>query len=61
MSGGLNKRLERLTPEQRAVLEQRLLERRVEGALRNAVPRREVFSPIELSYSQELMWLLTQI
>ena len=60
MSGGLNKRLESLTPEQRAVLEKRLLERRVEGARRNAVPRREVFSPIELSYSQELLWLLSQ-
>jgi amino acid adenylation domain-containing protein len=60
VSGGLNKRLERLTPEQRAVLEQRLLARRVEGARRNAVPRREVFSPIDLSYSQELMWLLSQ-
>ena len=58
--GGLNERLKSLTPEQRAVLEKRLLERRVEGARRNAVPRREIFSPIELSYSQELLWLLSQ-
>ena len=57
---GLNERLKNLTPEQRAVLEKRLLERRVEGARRNAVPRREIFSPIELSYSQELLWLLSQ-
>ncbi len=60
MSGGLNERLQNLTPEQRAVLEKRLLERRVEGARRNAVPRREVFSPVPLSYSQELLWLLSQ-
>src|SRR5262245_36610502 len=60
MSGGLNERLQNLTPEQRALLEQRLLAKRAEDVRRNAVPPRDVFSPVPLSYSQELLWLLSQ-
>jgi amino acid adenylation domain-containing protein len=56
----LNERLQNLTPEQRALLEQRLLAKRAEEVRLNAVPRRDNFSPIPLSYSQELLWLLSQ-
>src|SRR5205807_730350 len=54
-------RLERLTPAQRALLEQRLLKRRAEVAQKSLIPRRHQQSPCELSYSQELLWLLSQV
>jgi len=56
----INERLQNFTPQQRALLEQRLLAKRAEEVRQNAVPRRDVFSPIPLSYSQELLWLLSQ-
>ncbi len=59
--GNLTARLENLSPAQRALLEQRLMERRASAAKRNSVTRREVLSPCPLSYSQELLWLLTQV
>jgi len=54
-------RLENLTPAQRALLEQRLMQRRTDVARRNAISRREVHSPSVLSNSQELLWLLSQV
>src|SRR4051812_16540172 len=59
-TGPTNSRLQNLTPAQRALVERKLLERHADGARRNAVPRRGVFSPVPLSYSQELLWLLSQ-
>ncbi len=56
-----DRRLENLTPAQRALLEKRLMQRRTEVARRNVIPPREVESPCELSYSQELLWLLSQV
>jgi amino acid adenylation domain-containing protein len=56
-----DRRLENLTPAQRALLEQRLMARRAAVARENTIPRREVLSPCELSYSQELLWLLSQV
>jgi amino acid adenylation domain-containing protein len=62
MSGETHRqRLENLTPAQRALLEQRLIERRAAAARRAAITRREVESPCELSYAQELLWLLSQV
>jgi amino acid adenylation domain-containing protein len=55
------KRLANLSPAQRAVLEQRLLARHTESARRNVISRRELYSPAELSYAQELLWLLSQV
>ncbi len=66
MSENVNKpdmegRLGNLTAAQRALLEQRLMQRRSAVARRNAISRREVESPCELSYAQELLWLLSQV
>ncbi|HWJ51150.1 MAG TPA: amino acid adenylation domain-containing protein [Solirubrobacteraceae bacterium] len=54
-------RLENLTTAQRALLEQRLMQRRTDVARRNTISRREVHSPSVLSNSQELLWLLSQV
>jgi amino acid adenylation domain-containing protein len=58
---GTGKRFANLTPAQRAVLEKRLVARHTESARRNVISRREVYSPAELSYAQELLWLLGQV
>jgi amino acid adenylation domain-containing protein len=57
----LNRRLENLSPAQRAVLEQRLMARRTATAKRNMISRREIDTPAPLSYAQELLWLLSQV
>ncbi|HZU40903.1 MAG TPA: condensation domain-containing protein, partial [Solirubrobacteraceae bacterium] len=61
MSEGLGRRLDSLTPAQRALLEQRLLKRRTDAARRNAIAPRTGEGPWPLSYSQELLWLLSQV
>jgi amino acid adenylation domain-containing protein len=58
---GIARRLESLTPAQRALLERRLMERRTDAARRNAISPRQVHSPAVLSHSQELLWLLSQV
>src|SRR5258706_537309 len=58
---GMDERLKKLSPAQRAVLEQRLMERGTATARRNPIVRREVESPVPLSYAQELLWLLSQV
>jgi amino acid adenylation domain-containing protein len=58
---GVEGRVENLTAAQRALLEQRLMERRTAVARRNAIGRRDTESPCELSYAQELLWLLSQV
>lgn len=55
------RRLESLSPAQRALLEQRLMQRRTDVARRNMITRRAVDSPAVLSNSQELLWLLSQV
>lgn len=57
----LGERLSKLGPAQRALLERRLLERRSAAAAAARIPRRAQFSPVPLSYSQELLWLLSQL
>jgi hypothetical protein len=58
---GVDKRLADLSPAQRVLLERRLLERSAAAAAKARVPRRETQSPVPLSYSQELLWLLSQL
>lgn len=58
---GIGERLAGLSPAQRALLERRLLERGADAASRARIPAREVASPAPLSYSQELLWLLSQL
>ena len=57
----INARLARLSDAQRTLLERRLLEQRAAVAATTRIPRRDVLSPIPLSYSQELLWLLSQL
>jgi amino acid adenylation domain-containing protein len=54
-------RLNNLSSAQRALLERALMRRRGAEASRRAVTRREVHSPVPLSYAQELLWLLSQV
>ncbi len=60
-SPAIDERLAKLTPAQRALLEERLLARRTAAARENAITQRSVHSPCELSYAQELLWLLSQV
>jgi len=59
--GDVAGRLAKLTDAQRRLLERRLLEERTAAAAAARIPRREVASPVPLSYSQELLWLLSQL
>ncbi|MGZ4316695.1 MAG: non-ribosomal peptide synthetase, partial [Gaiellaceae bacterium] len=64
MSGGgedVQSRLQALSPSKRALLEQRLLEQRIVAASRNAITPRPERSTAPLSYSQELLWLLSHL
>jgi amino acid adenylation domain-containing protein len=58
---GVARRLENLSPAQRAVLEQRLLQRGTDAARRNMITPRDGDGPCVLSHAQELMWLLSQV
>ncbi|MDQ6605513.1 MAG: amino acid adenylation domain-containing protein [Actinomycetota bacterium] len=60
-SSRVARRLENLSPAQRALLEQRLMQRSASAARQNTITPRATFSPCELSYSQELLWLLSQV
>lgn len=57
----VNERLARLGPAQRVLLERRLLEQRTVAAAAARIPRRPGRSPCPLSYSQELLWLLSEL
>ena len=59
--GSLDRRIENLSPAQRALLEQRLMQRRVATARKSGIPRREIEGPCQLSFAQELLWLLSQV
>src|SRR5579871_4258812 len=59
--GGIEQRLAGLSPSQRALLERRLMERRLQAARENTIPPREGSGPAPLSYAQELLWLLSQV
>ena len=55
------RRLADLTPAQRALLEQRLMTRRTQVARESRIAPRNGGGPAPLSYSQELLWLLSQV
>jgi amino acid adenylation domain-containing protein len=57
----VDKRLATLTPAQRKLFEQRLIQRRLAAAQRNQIGRRDGDGPADLSYAQELLWLLSQV
>ena len=57
----VGERLSKLGPAQRALLEKRLLEKSAKAAVGARIPPRSVASPVPLSYSQELLWLLSQL
>lgn len=59
--GDLSDRLAALGPAQRALLERRLMERRVAAAGQRQLTRREGTGPAPLSHAQELLWLLSQV
>ncbi len=50
-----------LSPEKRALLERRLMEKRAAAAKDQAIPRRSSQAPCPLSFAQELMWLLDHL
>lgn len=50
-----------LSPEKRALLERRLLEKRAAAAKAQVIPRRTAQGPCPLSFAQELMWLLDHL
>ena len=55
------RRLADLTPAQRALLEQRLMTRRTQVARESRIAPRNGGGPAPISYSQELLWLLSQV
>ena len=50
-----------LSPEKRALLERRLMEKRAAAAKAQIIPRRTSKGPCPLSFAQELMWLLDHL
>src|SRR5579875_2843872 len=59
--GSTHARLAKLSPAQRALLEQRLMQRRMETARLSTIPPRQTDGPAPLSHAQELLWLLSQM
>src|SRR5207302_9187004 len=57
----MEERLAGLSAAQRGLLVQRLTERRMAAARREAISPREGDGPAPLSYAQELLWLLSQV
>jgi amino acid adenylation domain-containing protein len=50
-----------LSPEKRALLERRLMDKRAAAAKAQAIARRSTQEPCPLSFAQELMWLLDHL
>jgi amino acid adenylation domain-containing protein len=57
----MEERLAGLSQAQRDMLVERLMERRMSAARRNAISPREDDGPAVLSYAQESLWLLSQV
>jgi amino acid adenylation domain-containing protein len=57
----LDQRIASLSPEKRALLEQRLLDHRNDNASASLIPRRSTEERIPLSFSQERLWFLDQL
>jgi hypothetical protein len=57
----LAQRIANLTPEQRALLEQRLMQRDDSADRREGIPRRNTEEPAILSFAQQRLWFLHQM
>ena len=51
----------KLTAKQRALLERRLIDRRVAAARADVIPRRSGGGPVSVSFAQERLWFVEQI
>jgi amino acid adenylation domain-containing protein len=57
----LGRRIANLSPEQRALLEKRLLERAAASAGSQSIPRRDCPGPWPLSFTQQRLWFIDQL
>ncbi|TMB61663.1 MAG: non-ribosomal peptide synthetase, partial [Deltaproteobacteria bacterium] len=61
MTSDFQELLNKLSPEKRALFQRRLQEQHASGIELGSIARRQNSGPCELSFAQELMWLLAQL